>query len=174
RVAPGKARRSPIQGAGFRGGRSRGRCRKHAASPPRGRGGRRQGPLDHAGARAVHRQRRHDRGRRLLWMLASPPCGEVGPAEGAAGWGDTRASYRGPLSRMELMGVKGWEVVFRGERLKADLIAAVLESNGIRVEVFGDHAYSAAMNFTEARIMVPDIQAERARELIEAGDSTQV
>jgi len=72
------------------------------------------------------------------------------------------------------MGVKGWEVVFRGERLKADLVTAVLESNGIRVEVFGDHAYSAAVNFTEARIMVPDVQAERARELIQAGDSTEV
>ena len=72
------------------------------------------------------------------------------------------------------MGVKGWEVVFRGERLKADLIAAVLESNGIRVEVFGDHAYSAAMNFTEARIMVPDVQAEQARELISAAESTHV
>jgi len=72
------------------------------------------------------------------------------------------------------MGVKGWEEVFRGERLQADLLAAVLDANGIRVEVFGDHAYSAAMNFTEARIMVPDGQAERARELIKAGDSTQV
>jgi len=72
------------------------------------------------------------------------------------------------------MGVKGWEEVFRGERLQADLLAAVLDANGIRVEVFGDHAYSAAMNFTEARIMVPDVQAQRARELIKAGDSTQV
>ncbi len=64
------------------------------------------------------------------------------------------------------MGVKGWEVVFRGERLKADLIAAVLEANGITAEVFGDTAYSAAMNFTEARIMVPDAEAARALELI--------
>jgi len=64
------------------------------------------------------------------------------------------------------MGVKGWEVVYRGERLKADLVAAVLEANGIRVEVFGDTAYSAAMNFTDARIMVPDDQVERALELL--------
>ena len=64
------------------------------------------------------------------------------------------------------MGVKGWEVVFRGERLKADLIAAVLEANGITAEVFGDTAYSAAMNFTEARIMVPEAQAKQALELI--------
>jgi Putative prokaryotic signal transducing protein len=50
--------------------------------------------------------------------------------------------------------------------LQADLVAAVLEANGLRVEVFGDHAYSAAMNFTEARILVPDAQAGRALELI--------
>ena len=68
------------------------------------------------------------------------------------------------------MGVKGWEVVFRGERLQADLVAAVLEANGLRVEVFGDHAYSAAMNFSEARIMVPDAQVNRALDLIRSGE----
>ena len=71
------------------------------------------------------------------------------------------------------MGVKGWEVVFRGERLKADLIAAVLEANGITAEVFGDTAYSAAMNFTEARIMVPDAQVEPARELIRQAETNR-
>jgi aspartokinase len=67
---------------------------------------------------------------------------------------------------MGLMGVKGWVEVFRGERLQADLVAAVLDANGIPAEVFGDTAYSAAMNFTEARIMVPDAQAKQALELI--------
>jgi aspartokinase len=67
---------------------------------------------------------------------------------------------------MGLMGVEGWQVVFRGERLQADLVAAVLDANGIPAEVFGDTAYSAAMNFTEARIMVPDAQARQAFELI--------
>lgn len=65
------------------------------------------------------------------------------------------------------MGVKGWEVVFTGERLKADILAAVLDANGIRVEVFGDTAYSYAMNFTDARVMVPADQAATARELIQ-------
>ena len=69
------------------------------------------------------------------------------------------------------MTVRGWEVVFRGERLKADLVAAVLEANGIRVEVFGDHAYSAAVNFTEARIMVPDVQAALALDLIRQAEA---
>ena len=58
------------------------------------------------------------------------------------------------------MGVKGWEVVFRGDRMQADLLAAVLEANGLRAEVFGDTAYSYAINFTEARVMVPADQAE--------------
>ena len=64
------------------------------------------------------------------------------------------------------MGVAGWDVVFSGERLKADLVAAVLEANGIRVEVFGDTAYTYAINFTEARVLVPEDQALAARDLI--------
>ena len=64
------------------------------------------------------------------------------------------------------MGVKGWEVVFTGERLQADLLAAVLDANGIRSEVFGDTAYSYAINFTDARVMVPADQAAKAMELI--------
>ena len=54
-----------------------------------------------------------------------------------------------------------------GERLKADLLAAVLEANGIRAEVFGDTAYSYAVNFTESRVLVPSDQASRARKLIQ-------
>jgi hypothetical protein len=62
--------------------------------------------------------------------------------------------------------VKGWEIVFRGDRLQADLLAAVLEANGVRAEVFGDTAYSYAINFTEARVMVPAEQLTTAQELI--------
>jgi putative signal transducing protein len=69
------------------------------------------------------------------------------------------------------VGVKGWELVFSGERLKADLVAAVLEANGIRVEVFGDHAYSYAINLTEARVMVPEAEAATARELIRQAEA---
>ena len=64
------------------------------------------------------------------------------------------------------MGVKGWVVVFRGERIQADLIAAVLQANGLRVEVFGDHSYGVGTNFTDAQVLVPDEQAEQARDLI--------
>ncbi len=64
------------------------------------------------------------------------------------------------------MSVKGWEIVFKGERLQADLVAAVLEAHGIKVEVFGDTAYSVAINFTEARVLVPEESAEEAREVL--------
>lgn len=69
------------------------------------------------------------------------------------------------------MTVKGWEVVYRGERLHADLLAAALEARGIRVEVFGDHAYSYAINFTEARVLVPDDQAKAALKLIQKAEA---
>lgn len=68
------------------------------------------------------------------------------------------------------MTVKGWQVVFRGERIQADLLAAVLQADGMRVEVFGDHAYGVGINLTDARVMVPDEQAEAAREIIRAAD----
>ncbi|MDQ2923812.1 MAG: hypothetical protein M3Q90_05920 [Candidatus Dormibacteraeota bacterium] len=64
------------------------------------------------------------------------------------------------------MGVKGWAVVFRGERIQGDLIAAVLEAHGFQAEVFGDHGYGVGVNLTEAQVMVPDEQAGPARELI--------
>jgi hypothetical protein len=64
------------------------------------------------------------------------------------------------------LGVKGWAVVYRGERFKGDLIAAVLEAHGLRVEVFGDHAYGIGVNLTDAQVMVPDEQAGAARKLI--------
>ena len=72
------------------------------------------------------------------------------------------------------MGVKGWEIVFRGDRLLADLLAAVLEANGVRAEVFGDTAYSYAINFTEARVMVPADQLTTAHELIRTAQAESV
>jgi aspartokinase len=66
--------------------------------------------------------------------------------------------------------VKGWEVVFRGERLQADLVAAVLQANGIAVEVFGDTAYSVAVNFTEAQVLVPEDMAESAKALLKQAE----
>jgi hypothetical protein len=50
--------------------------------------------------------------------------------------------------------------------MEADLLAAVLEANGLRAEVFGDNAYTYAINFTDARVMVPADQLASAEELI--------
>ncbi|TMF16567.1 MAG: DUF2007 domain-containing protein [Chloroflexi bacterium] len=68
------------------------------------------------------------------------------------------------------MSVKGWSVVFKGERLQADLIAAILEADGIEVEVFGDNAYGVGIDLTEARLMVPDDQAQAARRVIKQAE----
>ena len=68
-------------------------------------------------------------------------------------------------------GVKGWDVVFTGDRLHADLLAAVLDANGIRSEVFGDNAYSYAVNFTEARVLVPAEFAAKATKLIKRAEA---
>ena len=62
-------------------------------------------------------------------------------------------------------------MVFRGERIQADLVAAVLESDGLSVEVFGDNAYGVGVNLTDARVMVPDDQATLARELIHQAEA---
>jgi putative signal transducing protein len=72
------------------------------------------------------------------------------------------------------MGVKGWTVVFKGERIQAEIIAASLQAEGLRAEVFGDNAYGVGINLTEARLMVPDDQAEAARRVIREAESRPV
>jgi putative signal transducing protein len=69
--------------------------------------------------------------------------------------------------------VRGWSLVFRGERIQADLVAAVLQAEGLRVEVFGDHAYGVGINLTDARVLVPDEQAETALELIRQAEAQE-
>jgi hypothetical protein len=71
------------------------------------------------------------------------------------------------------MAVKGWTVVYQGSRIQADVLAAVLEAHGIRVEVFGDTAYGMGIDFTDARAMVPDAQASAARRLIKEAEATE-
>jgi hypothetical protein len=68
--------------------------------------------------------------------------------------------------------VKGWTVVYRGNRIQADVLAAVLEAHGIRVEVFGDTAYGVGIDFTDAQALVPDAQASAARRLIKEAENT--
>ncbi len=72
------------------------------------------------------------------------------------------------------MGVKGWTIVFTGHRMQADLLAAVLEAQGVRVEVFGDTGYGVGIDFTDARLMVPDGEAAAARRLIREAEKAPV
>jgi hypothetical protein len=72
------------------------------------------------------------------------------------------------------MGVKGWTVVFRGERLQAEIIAASLQADGLRAEVFGDNAYGVGIDLTEARLMVPEEDAPTARRLIREAEARTV
>jgi hypothetical protein len=72
------------------------------------------------------------------------------------------------------MGVRGWTVVFSGHRIQADLLAAVLEAKGVRVEVFGDTGYGVGIDFTDARLLVPDGEAAAARRLIQEADKAPV
>lgn len=69
------------------------------------------------------------------------------------------------------MGVKGWTIVFKGERFQAEIVAAALQAEGLRAEVFGDNAYGVGINLTEARLMVPDGEAEAARRVIREAES---
>jgi hypothetical protein len=69
------------------------------------------------------------------------------------------------------MGIKGWTVVYKGERIQAEIIAAALIAEGLRAEVFGDSAYGVGINLTEARLMVPDDQAQAARRVIREAES---
>ncbi|HKC18306.1 MAG TPA: DUF2007 domain-containing protein [Candidatus Dormibacteraeota bacterium] len=69
------------------------------------------------------------------------------------------------------MGVKGWTIVFKGERFQAEIVAAALQAEGLRAEVFGDNAYGVGINLTEARLMVPDEEAETARRVIREAES---
>ena len=69
-----------------------------------------------------------------------------------------------------MSGVKGWTIVFRGGRIQADLVAAVLQADGLTVEVFGDHAYGVGINLTDAVIMVPDDQVQTAQQIMREAD----
>jgi hypothetical protein len=71
------------------------------------------------------------------------------------------------------MGYPGWTVVFQGSRIGAEVLQSVLQAHGLRAEVFGDSAYSVAIDLTEARVVVPDEQASRARRLIKEAEEAE-
>jgi hypothetical protein len=69
------------------------------------------------------------------------------------------------------MPIKDWTEVFRGQRWQADVLGAVLDANGLRVEVLAANvAYGLGIDLADARVMVPDEEAEAARELIKQAE----
>ena len=68
------------------------------------------------------------------------------------------------------MSIKGWTVMFKGQRLQAELLAAILEADGVRAEVLGDTPYGVAIDMTDARLLVPDEQAGHARRLLKEAE----
>ena len=72
------------------------------------------------------------------------------------------------------MCVKGWAVIFKGQRFLAEILQAILQAYGLRAEVFGDTAYGVGINLTEARLMVPDEEAETARRIIKEAEEAPV
>ena len=48
-----------------------------------------------------------------------------------------------------------------------------LKQIALRVQVFGDNAYGVGVDLTEARVMVPDEQAQTARRIIREAEGAQ-
>jgi hypothetical protein len=72
------------------------------------------------------------------------------------------------------MSVEGWTLIFKGDRIQAEILQAILQADGLRAEVFGDSAYGVGINLTEARLLVPDDQASTARRLIKEAEDAPV
>ena len=62
----------------------------------------------------------------------------------------------------------GWTEVFSGPCLEADLVHAVLESNGLMPvsQQLSPQVWWSGSVLEDCRIYVPEIEAERAREIL--------
>ena len=72
------------------------------------------------------------------------------------------------------MSIKGWSVIFKGQRFQAEMLQAILQANDIRAEVFSDTAYGIGIDLTDARLFVPDSQVGHARRLIKDAEENPV
>ena len=71
------------------------------------------------------------------------------------------------------MSIKGWTVIYKGPRLQAEVLQAILGADGVRSEVLSDTAYGAAIDLTEARLLVPDEQAGHARRRVNEAEEAR-
>jgi hypothetical protein len=67
---------------------------------------------------------------------------------------------------------QGWEAVFEGPRLRAELLQAVLEANGLKPLTLQLEAADLlpTVGFDRCRLFVAEAEASSARELLEESD----
>jgi hypothetical protein len=63
---------------------------------------------------------------------------------------------------------EGWEEVFSGPCVEAEVIQAVLESNALRVitQGLGQETVFSGLQFEECQVFVPSFDAQRARQVL--------
>ena len=63
---------------------------------------------------------------------------------------------------------EGWDEVFRGPCLEADLVRAILEARGLQVvaEQLGSEAVFSGLAFEQCRLFVRSMDGERARQVL--------
>jgi hypothetical protein len=64
---------------------------------------------------------------------------------------------------------EGWDEIFRGSCLQADLVQAVLEARGLHVvaEQLGSEAVFSGLAFEQCRLFVRSVDGEQARRILE-------
>jgi hypothetical protein len=67
---------------------------------------------------------------------------------------------------------RGWQAVFEGECLRAEVLQAVLEANGLEPQMLQLEAADLipTVAFDRCRLFVAEAEASRARELLEEAD----
>jgi hypothetical protein len=63
---------------------------------------------------------------------------------------------------------EGWEEVFSGPCVEAEVIQAVLESNALRVitQGLGQETVFSGLQFEQCQVFVPSFDAQRARQVL--------
>ena len=72
--------------------------------------------------------------------------------------------------------MKGWTVVFTGDRTHADIVAAALAAHGLQVQAYGDFGFGtgSGFNVVASGVMVPDDQAQAARRIIKQAQEAPI
>ena len=69
-----------------------------------------------------------------------------------------------------MSGQPGWTSVWRGNRLKAEIVGAALSAAGFRVSEIGGMTAYSGLDFDDCELFVPEAEARAARQLIEEAE----